>query len=114
MCLSPEWEGVLRSSGFDAVHWSAVGRGNAPDSEILSWARVQGFVLFTHDLDFGTLLAHSHDRKPSVIQLRSQEVTPAESGELVVSVLNEFSDEIEQGALVTVDPQKTRARILPL
>jgi predicted nuclease of predicted toxin-antitoxin system len=30
---------------------------SSPDAEILDYAETHGFVLFTHDLDFGMLLA---------------------------------------------------------
>jgi len=39
MNLSPEWVAFLHGHGFDAVHWSAIGAGNAPDAEIMRWAR---------------------------------------------------------------------------
>ena len=35
MNLSPEWIPVLRSYGWDAVHWSAVGDPRARDAEIM-------------------------------------------------------------------------------
>ena len=59
MNLSPDWTSTLRGAGHDAVHWSEVGRVNAPDDEILRWARDQGRMVLTCDLDFGTMLATS-------------------------------------------------------
>jgi predicted nuclease of predicted toxin-antitoxin system len=35
MNLSPEWQPLLQENGFEAVHWSAIGAGNAPDTEIM-------------------------------------------------------------------------------
>jgi predicted nuclease of predicted toxin-antitoxin system len=35
MNLSPRWLGALTGAGFEAVHWSALGPGNAPDAEIM-------------------------------------------------------------------------------
>lgn len=49
MNLSPSWIERLAQHGFEAVHWSAIGAATAGDDEILSWARVNGFVLLTHD-----------------------------------------------------------------
>ena len=57
MNLSPEWVGFLQSAGWEAIHWSTVGNPRAEDEEIMAWARAQKHVVFTHDLDFGTLLA---------------------------------------------------------
>ena len=59
MNLSPDWVPAVRADGFDAVHWTVIGAGNAPDTAIMQWARDHGRVVFTHDLDFGILLAHS-------------------------------------------------------
>lgn len=76
MCLSPEWRSILTSAGFEAVHWSDIGDGNAPDHELFEWAGARDFVIFTHDLYFGTLLALSKSRNPPAIQLRSHQVIP--------------------------------------
>ena len=55
MNLSPQWVQVLMNAGHEAVHWSTIGAPNAPDREIMAWAQANGFVVFTHDLDFGNL-----------------------------------------------------------
>jgi hypothetical protein len=57
MNLSPAWAETLKSAGFEADHWSTLGDIRAADSTILSWARSNGYVLLTHDLDFGAILA---------------------------------------------------------
>jgi predicted nuclease of predicted toxin-antitoxin system len=71
MNLSPRWVGALIDEGFEAVHWSAVGAPNAPDEDIMRYAMQNGFVVFTNDLDYGTLLALSRQAKPSVVQVRT-------------------------------------------
>lgn len=114
MNLSPTWTTVFERENWEAVHWSAVGSATAPDSEILEWAAANKFVLFTHDLDFGALLASRPRRGPSVIQLRSQETSPAKVGEVVVRAIWQMEEELKLGALITIDPPRARARILPL
>jgi predicted nuclease of predicted toxin-antitoxin system len=114
MNLSPEWVSELSTHGWEAQHWSAVGGPSASDSEILEYASKEGFVVFTHDLDFGTLLAHRRVVTPSVIQLRGQEVTPTEVGSVIAAVLRDFGAELDSGALITVTSSRTRVRILPL
>ncbi len=52
MNLSHKWVEVLTSAGHECVHWAEVGSANASDQEILFWTRSEGFVVFTHDLDF--------------------------------------------------------------
>ena len=98
--------------GDSLVH----GRGNprAEDEEIMVWARAQEHVVFTHDLDFGTLLALTRAGSPSVIQVRTQDVTPGAIGALVVGALRQFEGALEKGALIVFDEARARARILPL
>jgi len=114
MNLSPAWTAVFLQENWEAVHWSAVGKATAPDSEILDWAAANRFIVFTHDLDFGALLASKSRRSPSVIQLRSQETSPAKIGQVVVLAIQQLEEELRLGALVTIDPARARARILPL
>ena len=57
MNLSPEWVSFFERESWNAVHWSVVGSMSAPDRDILERAASRGAVIFTHDLDFGTLLA---------------------------------------------------------
>lgn len=114
MNLSPKWAGFLTSAGFDVVHWSVLGAANAPDKEIMSHAREGGYVVLTSDLDFGTILAVTHGEKPSVVQLRSDNLSHENIGKQVIDALRQLTNELEGGALVTVDTERTRLRILPL
>jgi predicted nuclease of predicted toxin-antitoxin system len=74
MNLSPDWVETFRQHSIEAVHWSKVGQNNAPDTDILSHAKTNGYVIFTNDLDFGTLLALGGHDSPSVLQLRNQDI----------------------------------------
>lgn len=114
MNLSPKWAGFLASAGFDVVHWSTIGAAKAPDREIMSHAREGGYVVLTSDLDFGTILAVTHGEKPSVVQLRSDNLSHENIGRQVIDALRQLAIELEGGALVTVDTERTRLRILPL
>lgn len=80
MNLSPDWVSVFARNGWEGVHCSNVGDPHAIDGEIMEWARASGYVVFTHDLDFGTLLAITQAEAPSVIQVRTQDVTPRHFG----------------------------------
>ncbi|HXT13289.1 MAG TPA: DUF5615 family PIN-like protein [Candidatus Angelobacter sp.] len=77
MNLSPEWVKVLVEAGWETIHWSKVGDFRATDIEIMAWAKSNGHVVFTHDLDFGTALALTHAEGPSIIQVRTQDVAPS-------------------------------------
>jgi predicted nuclease of predicted toxin-antitoxin system len=71
-------------------------------------------VVFTHDLDFGILLAQTESSGPSVIQVRTQDVTPGHLGNLVLSVLSAHGAALAAGVLITVDESRARVRILPI
>lgn len=114
MNLSPEWARFLQESGWQAAHWSDVGDPQAEDATIMAWALSRGHIVFTHDLDFGTALALTHARGPSVIQLRSQGVLPEQIGALVLRELQRYEPELTVGALVVIEPSRSRVRVLPL
>jgi predicted nuclease of predicted toxin-antitoxin system len=80
----------------------------------MDYATQNGLVIFTHDLDFGALLASQKTGQPSVIQIRAQDILPTEIGEMVVRALNASRSHLEAGALVTVDPSRNRIRLLPI
>ena len=45
MNLTPRWVPYLESAGIEALHWSKVGRANAPDEEIMAYAAGLGLVV---------------------------------------------------------------------
>ena len=114
MNLSPEWVQVLRKHGWQAVHWSSVGDPQDSDEEIMDWAVTHQHVVFTHDLDFGTMLALSHQTGPSVLQIRTQDTLPDYLEGLVIAALVQHEADLSAGALVVVDESRSRVRVLPI
>lgn len=114
MNLSPAWVGVFVAEGWEAVHWSSIGQARAPDAQIMSWARTNGCVVFTHDLDFSALLAATGLTGPSVIQIRTQDVLPDRIGPHAIAVIREYEEQLNSGAIVVVEPARGRVRMLPL
>lgn len=114
MSLSPVWVSFLADHGFKAIHWSRLGRASAPDHEIFDYALRNNLVVFTHDLDFGALLAAQKTHRPSVMLVRSQDVLPSAIGEVVLRAINAAYSHLEAGALVTIDPARHRIRLLPI
>ena len=111
MNLSPDRVDVLIGRGFEAAHWSAIGDPRADDPVIMSWARVNSYIVFTHDLDFGALLALTQAESPSVIQVRTQDVTPAHLSGMVIAALSNYESLLEAGALIVLDEGRARVRI---
>jgi predicted nuclease of predicted toxin-antitoxin system len=114
MNLSPDWVPFLQQHGYAAAHWSAVGDPRALDPEVMQWARDNGRVVLTHDLDFGTILALTHATGPSVVLIRSEDTFPAAIGAAVVGALRQCESDLMSGALVVVDVARLRVRILPI
>jgi len=114
MNLSPKWVEYLIKNGIDAVHWSSIDYPDATDEKIVSYAIEYGFTILTNDLDFGFILAITHNKKPSVIQIRSDVLAPDIIGSIVSSAIKQLADDINNGAIVTIDPRKTRISLLPL
>ena len=71
MNLSPSWSDFLIENGIEALHWSSIGSHDSTDEEIFSFAKSHNFTVLTSDLDFGFILAITHGKKPSVIQIKA-------------------------------------------
>ncbi|NEP60545.1 MAG: hypothetical protein F6K31_26685 [Symploca sp. SIO2G7] len=114
MNLSPEWVQVFNKDNIESIHWSNVGNPRATDREIMDWALRHNYVVFTNDLDFGSLLAATQAKFPSVIQVRTQDILPTSMENVVRESLRRFESELSSGALITIDIARSRVRILPI
>jgi len=114
VCLSPDWVAFFREHGVESIHWTMIGACDAKDSAIFSYAHENDFIIFTHDLDFGTLLAQAKSSGPSVIQARVQDPSPDAIGVLVLQLLRQFQTPLLNGAIVTLAADKRKVRILPI
>ena len=114
MSLPPVWVPFLGERAISSLHWSGVGPYDAADEVIFQHAIDHDEIVFTHDLDFGTLLAYTKSRKPSVIQARVQDPSPERIGGAVIAALEQFREMLLQGVILTILPSCTRVRILPL
>lgn len=112
--LSPKWIPYLQQAGFEAIFWSTVGAGEAPDYELLRYAAESQWIIMSRDLDFGIMLAREGRTFPSLIQLRLPEPLPATVGALVLLHMENYREELAAGALLTIGPNKTRIRALPV
>lgn len=114
MNLSPRWVDALRAAGLSAEHWSSIGRPDAADAELVDHARRNGMAIVTSDRDFSAILAATGGVSPSVIQLRSDALAPEALAPAVIGAIRRFADDISRGAIVTVDVERSRLRVLPL
>jgi predicted nuclease of predicted toxin-antitoxin system len=93
MNLSPEWVSFFERESWNAVHWSVVGSMSAPDRDILE---------------------RPHLAVPSSSLTTWTSELFWHSNQLVVTALKQLKEDLERGALVTIDATRIRARILPL
>lgn len=113
--LSPRVARLLREAGHDAAHVTEVGLGDTDDAVIVDAAADDARAIVTADTDFGALLAARGNSSPSVVMLRSSDhLTPDEQARLIVTVLARLGDELEQGAIASVTPERVRLRELPI
>ena len=113
MNLSLEWISIFEQHGWHAVHWQEIGDPRAPDHTIMDWALANNYVVFTRDLDFGTFLATTRAQGPSVIQVRRPNTLPHNFEDWFVEILHQHESALERGALLTVDGDRARMRLLP-
>lgn len=104
---------ALREGGYEADHWSTLGTADAPDTLIMQYARARNYVVLTQDLDFSAILAATAGRKPSVIQVRAENLG-AELVPIVLRALRQLEVELETGCLLTIEPARSRITMLPL
>ncbi len=114
MNISPKLALLLCAEKHDCKRWSEVGRADAPDEEIVDYARRENCVIITKDLDFGTILARNFLDLPSVLLIRRKDVLADALFPMIDQVLAAFESELHTGALIVVDERRTRIRMLPL
>jgi predicted nuclease of predicted toxin-antitoxin system len=77
-------------------------------------AKDHQFVVLTNDLGFSSILAASVDATPSVMQIRTQDLLSDAVVSIVAHALEAHREDIERGALLSIDEAGTRVRVLPL
>jgi len=77
-------------------------------------ASQEGRIVVTLDADFHALLALSGADKPSVVRIRIEGLRAEPLAALLLALLAERSAELEQGALLTVQPKRIRIHYLPV
>jgi len=112
MPLSPTLAAWLRQQGHDAVHAAEIGLHRASDGMILEWARGEGRVVLTADLDYPRLLLLTQAQQPGLILFGGGDYDERESVERLGHVFEKVSPQILQNSIVVVE--KSRIRLRPL
>jgi predicted nuclease of predicted toxin-antitoxin system len=106
----------LRASGHDATHVAELGMKTATDEDVLTLAAHENRVMLTFDLDFGHILAASHEQAPSVIIFRISNARPERVNAHLESVLRDVAVALAlgDGAILVIEDQRRRVRKLPI
>jgi predicted nuclease of predicted toxin-antitoxin system len=105
---------LLCEAGIDAIHVADIGFSAADDTDILQRAQEDKRVVVTLDADFHALLALTEATSPSVIRIRIERLRAQALTNLLLTVVGQCEEDLEQGAVVTVEPNRIRVRRLPL
>ena len=114
MNLSPQTVEALQAEGLDIIRVSDVMPGTAKDLEILHYARSQGRILITQDLDFSRLIAIGGYAYPSLVTLRLSTSDPTSITQMLRRVLPQVATALSEGCAVTIDDRNIRVRSLPV
>jgi predicted nuclease of predicted toxin-antitoxin system len=105
---------LLRRAGLDAVHTGETGLAEAEDAEIIRRAADENRIVVTLDADFHAHLALTQALKPSVIRIRIEGLRAEEFSALLQNVLRRCADDLQAGAMISVNDFQIRVRRLPI
>ncbi len=114
MGVSPRTGQFLRQRGHDAIHLWDERLERLPDPAIVRKAEEEGRAIVTFDLDFPRILALERLASPSVILFRLREYTTDDVNDALLEILRCYAGNLEQGAIVVIEPDRVRVRSLPL
>ena len=104
----------LKSEGHDAMHLNDEDLYKLPDISIIEKALNEKRIIVTTDMDFGQLLAFNKSHKVSVIQFRTSAFTPLNIRNKLELLFEEFSNQLDEDFIITIEDNRTRFRKLPI
>ena len=106
-----EW---LRQHNHNAVHLRELNLHRMPDIEIFAKAEQEKRIILTFDLDFGEIVAASGKQIPSIITFRLRNTRTPHVIQRLEKVLNDSSEALKKGAIISVEESRHRIRFLPI
>ena len=105
---------LLKQAGWHVVHTGDIGLMCATDRHIVEYAREEGLVIVTLDADFHAIIAVENASSPSVVRIRREGMKAHALASLLVEIWPAVSDQLQSGALVTIDDRSVRVRSIPI
>ncbi len=112
--ISPKTVADLQKQGYEIMRSSEFLPANAPDINILEFARTENWVVLTQDLDFSMLVALSKYSQPSLITLRLSSAKPDIVTQKLLEVLPQIEEALQEGCAITIQDESIRIRKLPV
>ena len=112
--ISPKTVADLQKQGYEIMRSSEFLPANAPDINILEFARTENWVVLTQDLDFSMLVAISRYSQPSLITLRLSSAKPDIVTQKLLDVLPQIEEALQEGSAITIQDESIRIRKLPV
>ena len=112
--ISPKVSLALRMAGYESEHVRQLGMAASTDEEICQHANDTFSTIISADTDFGYILSKWKGNLPSVILLRMIPPIPETQFKYISKVIADYAEEIGEGSLLVVSPDKIRIRKLPL
>ena len=104
----------LHKLNIDSVHVGDIGMATSTDADIINRALDDDRIVVTLDSDFHTILAAHESLEPSVIRIRIEGLKAKDLSKIIQNVLLSVSEEIKEGAAISVNDKGIRIHKLPL
>jgi predicted nuclease of predicted toxin-antitoxin system len=104
----------LQEQGHDATHLRDEGLQKLENGDIFTKAFRESRVILTWDLDFTEILALSKTGTVSAVVFRLMNTRSAHVIERLERVLSESAQDLQEGAIISVEEGRHRVRLLPL
>jgi predicted nuclease of predicted toxin-antitoxin system len=114
MGISPRTVAYLREHAHEAIRLDALGMERATDSIVVAYAASKGSIVLTCDLDYPEIIALAHAQSPSLIVFRLRDETAENINRLLGRFLPEVESQLLAGAIVIVEEDRIRVRLLPI
>ena len=106
-CVAPITATRLREAGYDVLY-AGDWKPDPGDSAILARAYAEKRVVITIDKDFGELIFARGQAHSGLIRLVS--LSLQQQSEVALRVLEQFSADLEDAAIITADAKQARIR----